>query len=332
MSNGEAACAAVRFSTADFAPREQLDAWREIYGRTLAKLDIEPLSSEPFHVEATLRRVPGLGLMTARRSPALYHRRREFIDHDDVGLAVGLTAGYEAQQLGHSVNIGRGQAIVVTGAEPALVRTAVHGDHIMIRAPLRALALLVDGLADAYGRPLRADNTALRLLIRYIGILEETETLALPDLRQQAVTHIHDLMALAIGATRDAAEVARHRGARAARLRAIKQDVTDMLDQPDLSVATIALRHRLKPRWVQRLFESDGTTFTDFVLTQRLARAHRLLTDPRHADRKISAIALNAGFGDLSYFNRAFRRRYGAAPSELRTSARSGDDSNLRSG
>jgi AraC-like DNA-binding protein len=56
-----------------------------------------------------------------------------------------------------------------------------------------------------------------------------------------------------------------------------------------------------------------------------LSRVHRLLTDPSHADRKISAIAFNVGFGDLSYFNRAFRRRYGVAPSELRAAARSPD-------
>ena len=317
----DGSCAVVRFSTANYAPRARLDAWRELYGRTLAKLDIEPLSTEPFHVEATLRRVPGLGMMTARRSPAIYHRRREFIDHDDVGLAIGLTTGYEAHQLGRALDIDRGEAVVVTGAEPALVKAPVQGEHLMIRAPVRALAPLVDGLDGSYGRPIRADNAALRLLIRYIGILEETETLAMPEMRLQAVTHIHDLMALAIGATRDAAEIIKSRGARAARLRAIKQDVASALAQPDLSVAAIAARHRIQPRWVQRLFETEGTTFTDYVLAQRLARAHRLLSDPRHADEKISVIAFNVGFGDLSYFNRAFRRRFGLAPSELRAAA-----------
>src|SRR5262249_36222683 len=86
---------------------------------------------------------------------------------------------------------------------------------------------------------------------------------------------------------------------------------------------TIAVRHRIKPRWVQRLFESQGTTFTEYVLAQRLCRAHRLLTDPRFANHKVSTIALDSGFGDLSYFNRAFRRRYGMTPSELRAAVKS---------
>jgi AraC-like DNA-binding protein len=46
-----------------------------------------------------------------------------------------------------------------------------------------------------------------------------------------------------------------------------------------------------------------------------------LLSDPRCAGRKISAVAFDAGFSDLSYFNRTFRRRYGASPSELRAAA-----------
>jgi AraC-like DNA-binding protein len=43
-----------------------------------------------------------------------------------------------------------------------------------------------------------------------------------------------------------------------------------------------------------------------------------MLADPRHADRAISTIVYDAGFGDLSTFNREFRRRFGATPSDVR--------------
>jgi len=96
-SNGDATvgnsdCVVVRFSAADYAPRERFDAWREIYGRTLQKLDIEPLSVRQFHAEATLLRMPGLSLMAGRRSAAVYRRSREFIDHDEVGFTWGVTS------------------------------------------------------------------------------------------------------------------------------------------------------------------------------------------------------------------------------------------------
>jgi len=315
----------VSFSTSDYAPQRRLDALREAYGRTLQKVDIEPLSVERFHAKATLRRMPGLAMITGHRSAAIYRRRWDVIDHDDVGITVGLTSGCEAQQLGRTISMNRGDAVVMTGGEPALLRVPEAGEYISLRLPVLAVAPFVAGLDTAYGRPIPAGNRELRLLIRYIALLQEMDSFAAPDLRRQAVAHIHDLVALAVGATRDGAEAAKNGGVQAARLCVIKEDVANRLAEAGLSLATVAARHRLVPRYVQRLFESEGVTFTEYVLAQRLALAHRVLTDPRHADLKISAIAFNAGFGDLSYFNRTFRRRYGVAPSEMRPTANSTD-------
>jgi AraC-like DNA-binding protein len=46
-----------------------------------------------------------------------------------------------------------------------------------------------------------------------------------------------------------------------------------------------------------------------------------MLSSEACAGRKISSIAYDAGFGDLSYFIRAFRRRYAALPSDVRMRA-----------
>jgi len=321
----DADCVLVRFSTADYSPRQRADAWREIYGRTLQKMDIEPFSAEQLHAEATLLRMPGLAMMAGRRFAAIYSRKRQFLDHDGVSVTWALGSSCQAHQVGRNVDVTRGQAVVLTSAEPGHLLVPRLDYYFNLLVPRRCLSPLIADLDDVYGRPIAADNPGLRLLTHYTGILQEPETFAVPELRRQAVLHIHDLLALAIGATRDAAELAKNRGARAARLRAIKEDIVNGLDQPGLSVATIAARHRIKPRWVQRLFEAEGTTFTEYLLAQRLARAHRLLADPRHANHKVSTIALDIGFGDLSYFNRAFRRRYGMTPSELRAAAKSAE-------
>src|SRR5689334_5647639 len=88
------------------------------------------------------------------------------------------------------------------------------------------------------------------------------------------VTHMHDLAALAVGATRDAAAIARSRGVRAARLQAIKADVVKNLGQRTLSASTIAIRHGVTPRYVSMLFESEPESFSEYVLRQRIVRAH----------------------------------------------------------
>ena len=166
------------------------------------------------------------------------------------------------------------------------------------------------------------ESEALQLLKSYLRVLGEDHVLATPELRRAVVNHVYDLAALALGATRDAEENARHRGVRAARLRAMKADVIGHLGDPDLHVAAVAVRHGVTPRYVQKLFEADGTTFSQFLLDQRLAHVRRMLSGAQSADHNISAIAFAAGFGDLSHFNRAFRRRYGEAPSDVRAAAR----------
>src|SRR5262249_40491667 len=80
----------------------------------------------------------------------------------------------------------------------------------------------VADLGGALLAPVIADSPALRLLTAYASSLNDVASLATPALRAAVATHMHDLAALAIGATGDAAEIATGRGVRAARLRAIK--------------------------------------------------------------------------------------------------------------
>jgi AraC-like DNA-binding protein len=188
-----------------------------------------------------------------------------------------------------------------------------------LRVPFAALAPFTRDIEAAAAGCVRSVAPALQLLRGYLAALPATT----PDLRlnKLVASHVHDLMALVIGATRDGAEQARQRGVRAARLQVIRQDL--LLD-PDLTLDQVALRQGVSPRYVQMLFEEDGTTLTDFVLQLRLQSAHRMLTSPRFADWSVTAIALEAGFGDLSYFNRRFKQSFGGTPSDIRAEA-SGD-------
>jgi AraC-like DNA-binding protein len=111
-------------------------------------------------------------------------------------------------------------------------------------------------------------------------------------------------------------------GLKAARLHAIKEDILAHLGESGLSVAAIAARHGIGPRYVRRLFEQEGITFSEFLLSARLERAHLMLTGPQFGHRTVASIAYSAGFADLSYFNRAFRKRYGLTPSEARAAGR----------
>ncbi|MBR0826467.1 helix-turn-helix transcriptional regulator [Bradyrhizobium manausense] len=90
------------------------------------------------------------------------------------------------------------------------------------------------------------------------------------------------------------------------------------------SVAIVAARHGVSPRYVQMLFADQGLSFSQALLNERLNGAYAALST-QSAGLIISTIAFNAGFNDLSRFHRAFRRRFGATPGEIRKAARVGN-------
>jgi AraC-like DNA-binding protein len=316
----------VPLSLARVPERDRPIVFREIFGRLGLRYDIEPLHDVPFEVDLTLQPMPGLQFLVGKLQGSGNRQSRDMLaggTDDDVGLIVNLGGPYLISQGRQEIVLGDGEATLLSLTEPCSFAHRPPGDMLALRCPRAQLAPLVAGVEDCRLRRIPHDTQALRLLTDYVGIAGK-EQRAGGELQQLVVAHIHDLMALAIGATRDATEVAHGRGLRAARLRSIKQDIARNLDQADLSVATFAVRHRCTPRFIQRLFESEGTTFTDYVLAQRLALAHRILTDRSRDGDKISTVAYDCGFGDVSYFNRVFRRRYGMAPSEARAQASQG--------
>lgn len=180
---------------------------------------------------------------------------------------------------------------------------------------------LAPGVEDAIARPTQLTSAVVPMLLSYLNIIGSNGALEQVALRRSVVTHVHDLCALTLGACRDAAEIARGRGLRAARLQALKADIADHLADGNLSAAVLARRHRMSARYVHKLFEFEGLTVSQFVRASRLAQVHRSLTGPRRADRTIGALAYEAGFGDLSTFNHEFRRHFGMTPSDVRATS-----------
>ena len=251
-------------------------------------------------------------------------RSRALLDQggDDAALIVNVRGRHLIEQRGREVALSDGEAVLVSWTEPSRLTHLPPGDALALRFPRARLAPLLRAPDARYMQVIPGGTEALGLLTRYVALASDGPTTAGPELQRLMSAHIYDLMTVLIGATPDAAEMAQAGGLRAARLHAIKEDIERSLDEPGLCVAMLAARHRCTPRCVQRLFEAEGTTFTAYVVSWRLARAQRMLTDLRFAEEKISTVAYSCGFGDVSYFNRMFRRHYGLAPSDVRAQAR----------
>lgn len=317
MSADEADFSRREFQSPDNPDREWLDWFREGYGRKLYHLEIEPNPDVPFRLEATTRLLPDLAIAISKRSPMRTAHRGD--QNDDMSMVVMLDGQSAVKVRGVTYELMPGMGGMGYHGVGASIEVPDGVKMLSIRLRRKIMEPMLKGFSDFAA--LR-DTEALRLLLGYVRMLEGQETIASSDSQNLVTAHVHDLAALAFGLTRDAENMVSKRGVRAARLAAIKEDILRMLLSPELSVTTVAARQGVSPRYVHMLFELEGVTFSEFVVGQRLVRAHRMLSDLRYAGHTISAIALMVGFGDLSYFNRTFRRRFGMSPSDVRATGR----------
>jgi AraC-like DNA-binding protein len=226
-------------------------------------------------------------------------------------------------QCGREATLGDGDAILLSCSDVGAVTRPSACRYLGVRVPRTVLAALVPDIEDLVAVPIPRGSPGLALLQNYVsGLLSAVEGSAAPAVHRLATGHIYDLLALTLVAPSGRAIVTDNGGVRAARLRAIKNDIDAGLFSYELSIRSVALKQGVTPRYVQKLFEQEGLSFTEFVRERRLAQAHGLLGDRRFAHLSIGTIAFECGFNDLSYFNRTFRRRYGATPSDVREQAR----------
>ncbi|MGY8708239.1 AraC family transcriptional regulator [Bradyrhizobium sp. 18BD] len=313
-----------RISTDAFPEAKRLQMWREVYGRGIATVDIEPIGDTPFHADVTFSQLPGVGIATGSRSPAHYRASKELATRakDFIVISMLCSGRASATQFGKELISGVGSASVIAPLEPSTSTMLTEGSFVTLICALPVIARRAPHYTQAFGRPIPGSNAALRLLTRYADIVANDASATDPAIARSASEHMLDLAALALGAHGDYAELARLRGGTAARLTAIKSDILKAIGDSELSTEAIAIRHGISPRYVRKLFEQDGSSFSAFVLAERLAKAHRMLVDRSFGHLNIAQIAHESGFGDVSYFNRAFRRHFGSRPSDFREAAK----------
>jgi len=314
----------MHFSTDNVPERDRVCYLRELFGSAIVKLDLEPLDRASFRQSCRLQVLPGLNIALGTTSGIVSRRTRALVadGNDDLIFTANLSGTSAISQLNADIELGANEALLLSSSDIGTQGFAETGNYLSLGIPRNALRERMADPEYALMRPIRGPNGPLRLLVDYIALTVSNHTPMDTNLQRPFAGHVHDLIALALGATRDGTKLSWGHGVRAARLAAMKADILANLRNEGMSVHDIARRHRVTARYVQMLFDDDGSTFSEYVVEQRLVQAHRMLSSPRFFDWTISAIAFEVGFGNLSYFNRTFRRRFGSTPSDVRNAVR----------
>jgi AraC-like DNA-binding protein len=292
--------------------------WRDQYARRYLRVDFEPLPGTSFH--ASVKPIfPELRIVRAALSPGFLFRDHDLIrDGDDrVGFVVAQSGQLTARHLGREIRLAPGDAtLMLMGATGGVGwrESSVLFDMLIPPAEWEARGVRPE---DGLMQRLRGKSEAMQLLLGYIRSLERGGLTAFGNHSTLIHRHIIDLIVLAttarcpIGDSNTSAVVA-------GRLSMALDYIASHFSDPELSLAKAARRLHISPRYLQRLLQTSGTSFVAQVNELRLKSAYASLKGQPGEKVRISDIAFQSGFSDVSYFNRLFRSRFGHSPSDVR--------------
>jgi AraC-like DNA-binding protein len=238
--------------------------------------------------------------------------------HDFLQVDIMLRGNKTSVQQGRTTSVTAGEALVYhnrqSSSTASPTTTEVHTIKIpdgVVRGrlgePARYAGVRVDGLVPE-----------LRLVASYINSLDFAGNLSDVPVREMVGGHIVDLIISALLRVDGKPDPGEVHSRKAARLAAIKRLVESGFREPTFDTKHAAQKLGICERYIQRLFEETGVTFSDFITERRLRDAREKLLDRQFDGTKIQDVAWSAGFSDISHFNRLFRRRFGERPSALR--------------
>ncbi len=313
------------FSTSGLPAPQQFDAWMDWFNGVF---DVRPHHAprNGFRAECQSWQI-GACMLSRVLAPAIRvehnstHIRRNPLGHWVITLSCRSTSliGTRDKTLAVSPRI----PFVLSLAD-TLTSERPEDDRLQLYIPRDKFADLAPALDRARGTVL--DTTLGLLLGDYIFMLER----ALPDV---AVSDL-DRMSEAIGTMVAACLASSQDGAEPADpqidmvwLERIRHAVRRYLWSPNLGPSMLCQRLSISRSKLYRLMEAEGGV-SRYIQRQRLLWAYASLSDPS-IDQPVTAIADELCFADTSSFSRAFRREFGASPSDVRAVSRTAQNSHV---
>ena len=287
---------------------------RRLPWKTVERHSLGSFRAAPFQSKAVLRMQPDLGLMSCFDPAPRWTMPQGDTDSARDVLVVRPSDGViTVEQDGRRQTCQQREAIILDAGRPA---TFLMNDISRIDC------FLVSGRPDdaIEMQHIAHDNGGLIALGHYAAaVMRGLLPMNSAALTGLAIDYMNGLVATMIAEARDPQRAGAQLHDRfSLSLLSIKADIEASLGQPTLSLERFATTHGVTARYFQKLFEAEGRTFSDYLLERRLERAYQALRNGREAQRSVSSIAFDVGFGDLSYFNRTFKKRFGATPREVR--------------
>jgi len=315
-----------RLTTAELPARDRLDRWIEFGSETLSDMIVCPEGSGKFEASLTRASVGRLGFVWMETTAATAIGRSQ--SAGPWASPSGDAYLLRVQDYGQTI-IGAGDNATALRPQEMVLRSCSGkwATRVPHRTGLVTIKVPVDVLVKRIGDPDRVEGrvfsgtsgpgkVAASAIVAVKQLLLEGEG----ESWSEAVEDIL-LSSLALACVSPHCETSSEFPLSNSRERAWRQAcqyIDDSLGDPELSVCKVASATGIGLRTLQRLFVTMGESPREYILRRRLDRAREIMRASQHqCAMRITDVAFEVGFNDLSHFSRSFARRFGHSPSKL---------------
>jgi AraC-like DNA-binding protein len=302
----------LKFGTLSLPDRESRIVCRTILLDMLGEATINVTGGDLSGVTGLFWKYVSLSLATIYFPRVSINLMARGVNGSDVVIMRAIDGPLVIQHRNKRIELAPHDIIFVPADASSTIELPEGGRFDCAHMPAYAIAGMSDHLKPLIMKKLSTDCLPLGLLTNYAGYLLRQEYQSEQDAAMM-VAHFYDLLPVL---TQHVNSIAAQEAPQT-RMASIKAVIENNLANGNFSIADVAELQGVTPRAIQKFFSREGTTFSKYVLERRLALAKdKILKDG--STLSISQMAYDCGFNDLSYFNRTFRARYDARPSDLR--------------
>jgi len=311
--------AVLKLSTNAIPPRERADWLREVICREYANVELTSPAHGDLSQDLTI--YPwGNSQLSTIQSTAISLQRSTSEPHlsgQDAYFAVMLLSGdYRLEQNGREVLLQPGDMTLYDATRPHRIHCPGEFTKLILSIPRPVLRDRVAGIDRCTALRIPGTNgigfvaaNFLRSCATHADQLRTHEFFTLSD-------HALDLLTLAVTSVRPL-DINLSRS-RAASINCIKTFIEQNLRDTELDTRLITRHAGLSARYINNLFEDEGTSLMRYVWKRRLENCRKDMQNPAYAGHRITDIAFRWGFNDAAHFSRAFKQQFGCSPREFR--------------
>lgn len=312
-------CENIDVATEGGCMSERVDYWREMILRMFADVEIGAVPNPGFFGKVRSQKCELLRVSDVSAAAQAVNRRYlqpRSRDEDKYFAVLMLEGTEQLEQDGNRAIIRPGDFAIYDATRPHQLSFANDWRQIIVSLPRSSLNQLVVGMESRMATPVSMDNPVGRVMRMFLeSVTSQISQFSAAEMIKLSESATN-LIALTLGNLQTLDP--EHSRSQTLTLMRVKVFVNDNLRDPTLNAQHVALGTGLSARYINKLFEHEGSSLMRYILRRRLERCSADLLNPANATLRISDIAFRWGFNDLSHFSRVFRGCYGQAPRDWR--------------